>query len=84
VVSCLCRGSTLGPAYFTIYAYDARREEPERMESASVLPGPPDTVAFVQKSTKSPGDFARAFRGKSGTLLLHFRWKHKAIFASEP
>jgi hypothetical protein len=39
----------------------------------------PDTVASVQKSTESPGDFARAFRGKSVTLLLHFRWKHKEI-----
>jgi hypothetical protein len=39
----------------------------------------PDTVASVQKSTKSPADFARALRGKSGTLLLDFRWKHKEI-----
>jgi hypothetical protein len=33
----------------------------------------PNAVASMQKSTKSPGYFARAFRGKSGTLLLHFR-----------
>jgi hypothetical protein len=47
-----------------------------RERSTGILP---NTVAFVQKSTQSPGDFARAFRGKSGTLLLHFRWKHKEI-----
>jgi hypothetical protein len=39
----------------------------------------PNAGALVQKSTKSPGYFARAFRGKSGTLLLHFRWKPKEI-----
>jgi hypothetical protein len=51
----------------------------ERRRPLPITGKMPNTVAFVQKSTKSPGYFARAFRGKSETLLLHFRWKHKEI-----
>jgi hypothetical protein len=67
----------------SLLARSGNVKAPHRCWSAAGTPtcrgSTPNTVAFVQKSTESPGDSARALRGKSGTLLLHFRWKHKEI-----